>query len=66
MSKNPKNLQAIIDWVNEHRPDLASYIPAIQNNNVALLLLTTGFEAGRQFQKNNPEFPLNEPHLYIS
>ncbi len=61
----PKNFQAIVDWVKEHRPDLLTFVPQIQNNNVAILMLTVGFEAGRQFQDENPGFPLNQPHLYL-
>jgi hypothetical protein len=65
MSKNPKNIQAIIDWVTEHRPDLVNYFPLVQSNDAMILLLSVGFEAGRQFQKNNPEFPLDQPTLYL-
>lgn len=61
----PKNFEAIVEWVKTHRPDLVQFVPQIQNNNIAILMLTTGFEAGRQFQHDNPEFPLNQPHLYL-
>ena len=66
MPKNPKNLQAIGDWVRKHRPDLAGYLPMAETNDAMLLLLTVGFEAGRQFQHDNPTMPLNEAHLYLS
>ena len=61
----PKNLEAIAAWVHKHRPDLVSYLPMIENNNSISLLLTIGFEAGRQFQKDNEHMPLNRPDLYL-
>lgn len=63
--KHPKNLQAIIEWCKAHRPDLVPTIESGINNNGVILLLTVGFESGRQFQHDNPAVPLNQPHLYL-
>ena len=64
-TKTPKNLQAVLDWCETHRPDLKPVIEAERNNDGFILLMTVGFEAGRQFQASNPTFPLNQPHLYL-
>lgn len=61
----PKNLQAILDWCAEHRPDLRPVVEAEKNNDGFILLMTVGFEAGRVFQAKNPDFPLNQAHLYL-
>lgn len=61
-----KRSEAIAKWLSENRPELMKFLPDVEKNDVALMLLTVGFEAGRQFQKENPEFPLNSPHLYLS
>ena len=61
----PKNLQAVIDWCKEHRPDLVSVVEAERNNTGFILLMTVGFESGRHFQAKNPDFPLDQPHLYL-
>lgn len=60
--KQPKNVQAIIDWVKQHRPDcLATVEQLFATNNPhspteAIIALTLmGFEAGRVFQKKNPK-----------
>jgi hypothetical protein len=62
----PANFQAILDWCDLHRPDLRSTIEASYSNNGIILLLTTGFEAGRKFQHANPDWPLNQPHIYLA
>jgi len=64
--KNPKNLQAIGDWVRKNRPDLVGYLPMAETNDAMLLLLTVGFEAGRQFQCEHPQWPLDRADLYLS
>jgi hypothetical protein len=63
--KQPKNLQAILDWCEVNRPDLRPVVWAERNNAGFILLMTVGFEAGRQFQHDNSTFPLNSPHLYL-
>ena len=64
-TKTPKNLQAVLDWCNTHCPDLKPVVEAERNNDGFILLMTLGFEAGRQFQASNPAFPLNQPQLYL-
>jgi hypothetical protein len=64
--KNPKNLQAIGNWVRKNRPDLVGYLPMAETNDAMILLLTVGFEAGRQFQHDNATMPLNQPEFYLS
>lgn len=64
--KNPKNLQAIGDWVRKNRPDLVQHLPLAETNDAMLLLLTVGFEAGRQFQHDNPSMPLDRADFYLS
>lgn len=66
MAKLPKNAQAIKDWVEKNRPDMAHQIDAIIEDNNAVLLLTIGFEAGREFQAENPALELNRPSLYLN
>lgn len=53
----PLNLLAVLDWCQELRPDLRPVVWAERNNNAFILLLTTGFEAGRHFQHGHPDFP---------
>jgi hypothetical protein len=60
----PKNLQAVEDWVRKHRPDLIGHMPMLQENQGVWLLVSIGFEAGRQFQNDNPRLPLNDPSHY--
>jgi hypothetical protein len=66
MTKNPKNLQAIGDWIRKNRPDLVQHLAMVEQTPGLLLLAQVGFEAGRQFQHDNPTMPLNEAHLYLS
>jgi hypothetical protein len=63
--KHPLNFQAILDWCEKHRPDLYPVVLAEKNNDGFILLMTVGFESGRQFQHTHPEFPLDQPHLYL-
>ena len=67
----PKNIDVIQGWVNEHRPDLKVHLdsvlqgPAVSKSEEAtLLLLNVGFEAGRLFQKSNPDAP-DGPSAYL-
>lgn len=66
MSHEPLNLVAIRKWVNDNRPDLMPQFNGLIQNDAAILLLTTGFEAGRMFQSENPTVPLNEPMYYAN
>ena len=54
----PKNVQAILDWYKEVRPDMLPTIEKIFNSNehcAMEALLLQGFEAGRAFQHEHPE-----------
>ncbi len=63
---NPKNFQAVLDWCEKHRPDLKPKIECWKDaDSGVVLLLSVGFEAGRQFQHDNPDLPLDQPHLYL-
>ena len=61
-----QNIQAILDWANANRPDLAPMIKEIlsaemqdtRKGQAYLLLMTIGFEAGREFQHKTPTTPL--------
>lgn len=64
--KNPKNLQAILDWCAQHRPDLGAVVEAEKNNDAFIMLLTVGFEAGRQFQHDHPTEALYPQHSYTT
>lgn len=64
--KEPLNLEAIRKWVNTNRPDITSQFNVLAQNDAAILLMTIGFEAGRQFQVDNPKIPLNEPAYYAN
>jgi len=64
-SKIPKNFQAILDWCEVHRPDIRPMIESNRNVDAFVLLLTVGFESGRQFQHDNPNLPLNQTQLYL-
>ena len=61
------NMQAILDWVAVNRPDLTGLFKQLLSAKVqdtspeaqrAVLLMAIGFEAGRQFQNDNPTTPL--------
>ncbi len=66
-----KNIQAILDWVRENRPDVTTQVEAFvaaeargaETGRTALFLLTIGFEAGRKFQRENPTVP-DGPRAY--
>jgi hypothetical protein len=60
----PKNVQAIRKWVKANRPDLQPQLDALVRTDAAILLMSIGFESGRQFQSENPTMPINQPHLY--
>lgn len=65
MEKQPKNVQAVLDWVKENRPDclltyeeifkhiMPSDPPHPPREGIVGFILM-GFEAGRVFQKQNP------------
>lgn len=65
-----KRDQAILDWTQEHRPDLLPQVrkcltPERELQETIYALMSIGFEAGREFQVNNPEVPLNSPSHYL-
>lgn len=62
----PLNLKAILDWCEKFRPDLRPIIWAERKNDGFILLMTVGFEAGRRFQKERPDFPLEASNLYLN
>lgn len=62
--KLPKNAQAIKDWIIKNRPDIAPMVDTYMSQDAFILLLTIGFEAGREFQNNNPTLPLG-PSAYL-
>ena len=59
----PKNVQAILDWIKTHRPDLVAHYEALfgpenrRNPHAEALIgmVLMGFEAGRVFQAEHPE-----------
>jgi hypothetical protein len=64
-----QNFQAILDWVKEHRPDILDNVQTIIDKSsdvtaASCFLMTVGFEAGRQFQHENPDMEINNPGLY--
>jgi len=61
----PANFKAILDWCEVNRPDLYPVVMAERNNDGFILLMTVGFEAGRTFQKNNPEYPFNQGYAPV-
>ena len=62
----PLNLKAILDWCDKFRPDLRPIVWAERGNDGFILLMTVGFEAGRHFQKDRPDYPLDQAHLYLN
>lgn len=57
---HPKNVQAILDWYKEVRPDCLPVIEELFADNdptrqTAQTLLLQGFEAGRCFQHDHPD-----------
>lgn len=57
--KEPKNVQAVIDWYKQVRPDMVPQIEQIfegrdRNLEAMQALLLQGFEAGREFEKKHP------------
>lgn len=64
----PRNVQAMLDWCKEHRPDCLDQIEMISHGaggDAAILLLSIGFESGREFQKDNPSIPLGGGAHYL-
>jgi len=72
-----KKDEAILAWVREHRSDLVEHFNTIFTSTHPTKVANTkateafhamvsiGFEAGRVFQSENPEIPLNSPHHYL-
>lgn len=61
----PKNLEAIRKWTKENRPDIYPHFDTYITQNAFILLLSIGFEAGRQFQNENPTKELTDRN-YLS
>jgi hypothetical protein len=64
--------QQIIDHVAKIRPDMLPAVKAIVENpygnqqyQAMHVLMIFGFEAGRQFQTENPNTELNNPNVYL-
>ncbi len=55
------NVQAILKWTHEHRPDIMPQIEKAIQNETMMALLAIGFEAGRVFQNNNPKAEVDRP-----
>lgn len=61
--KRAPNLEGILDWVDEYRPDLSADVRGIldgawkkeRNAEAMLLLLVVGFAAGRVYQETHPK-----------
>lgn len=66
MNKEPLNLAAIREWVRINRPGYYTYFDNAIRIEHVIFNLTIGFEAGRQFQSDNPTIPLNEPMYYVN
>lgn len=62
--QDPLNFATIERWVRENRKDLIPMIGRMKTENAFILLLSIGFESGRQFQFENPRFPLGDPSGY--
>lgn len=65
MAKLPKNAQAIKEWIEKNRPDMVAEVDFLLTQNAFILVSGIGFEAGRQFQKENPDLELNSPSVYL-
>lgn len=57
----PKNVQAVLDWVDAHRPDCSETFHRMFSTNLPgssiegmICMVLIGFEAGRVFEKANP------------
>lgn len=66
----PRNVQAILDYCQEKRPDCLGQVQEVLATRGGLgdafvLLLMLGFEAGREFQKDNPIIPLGGGAHYL-
>ncbi len=62
-----KREKAILKWCQEHRPDLVDTMKKVieKNDNAIILITSTAFEAGRQFQFENPKLQPNQPGQYL-
>lgn len=66
----PRNVQAILDYCESKRPDCTESILHVlamkgEQANAFILLISLGFEAGREFQKDNPKIPLGGGAHYL-
>ena len=64
IGESPLNLAFIKEWVSDNRPDLKSSIDELIKQDSFIFLVAMGFEAGRKFQSDMPEFPLG-PQSYL-
>jgi|SRR5208283_5056562 len=62
----PLNLAAIMAWCDKYRPDLKPVIWAERNKDYFIAMMAIGFEAGRHFQKDRPDFPMEASNLYLN
>ena len=63
-TKNKRNMQAILDWCAQHRPELGAVVEAEKDKSGFVMILEIGFEAGRQFQHTYPTEALYPTHSY--
>lgn len=59
-----KRDQAIMNWVRIHRPDIERQVEPFLDNEAIYTLMSIAFEAGREFQKANPN-AVNGPADYL-
>lgn len=72
--RHPRNLQAVLDWLEKNRSDDVPYFTGVLDAEKAgnsraeavLGLTLIGFEAGRVFQKEHPALPLGSGLHYVA
>lgn len=71
VSREPPNMEAIMDWVRERRPDMLPYMEQLmektkegdQLGDAYILLMSTCFTAGRVYQHKYPTLnPTSQYH----
>lgn len=61
--KQPKNVQAVLDWYDKNMPDQTRHVQNLLEKEatgnvmaqMCVALLLQGFEAGREFERAHPE-----------
>lgn len=57
--------KAIFDWANKNVPHIRPHVARGLEIEAVQAMMAVAFEAGRQFQADNPKLELDNPNVYL-